>query len=671
MKGQGQGFAVTARPILMLCACAIIVAGLYEPSLALVSLGAAVVALVLWRGSDAKCEPAWWRQRIATWAPGHVDRWTVVYGGAALGCGLVAVAFGTATSWRAALPALSWIAAGGFLVAFGLRLDRLGVADLRAGVRPIFLLRHRSEAYTVLAITAVALVLRTWNLDGLPAFVHGDEGELGKIALAILNGDPVPFFLSAPFWGPIYPFSYVQAFLLWAFGPSVASLRVASVLSGVLLVPVVYAIARIGWGPLAAALGAWLLAVSHLHIHYSRLAQIFMAATLLAALVMLLLATLASRAERRADAIRAGTATRSSRLGVGAWSLVVGAGTIAGLAQHIYHSSRVVPIVAGALLLYLFARGWIGRWHIVAFAFAFIVMYAPLAAFYIESPGDFTVRLAEVSAFQDSYVKQVVGPEASLPRSLPRLLAEQLRRTATMLMRGGDLSGFYSGNVPMFDALTAVLIWLGLGAALARVTRYHEAALLVWFALGLFFGSVATLGAQNAHRVVIMLPVVYLLGGVALARFWELLHGTRLGRAEWLAVPAGTTLALWALAANVVIYFFEYAPRAESASSTYMAREMRERRDRYRYYFLTAPHFDPNHGSVRYVAYGIPADLLKTADDFTQPPDDGRGILIFALDNRIQDLKAIEGRLPGGEERQVTAPNGRVLYVAYDVPPKP
>ena len=35
----------------------------------------------------------------------------------------------------------------------------------------------------------------------------------------------------------------------------------------------------------------------------------------------------------------------------------------------------------------------------------------------------------------------------------------------------------------------------------------------------------------------------------------------------------------------------------------------------------------------------------------------------------MNQLKAIEARLPGGEERPVTAPNGRVLYFEYEVPP--
>ena len=44
-------------------------------------------------------------------------------------------------------------------------------------------------------------------------------------------------------------------------------------------------------------------------------------------------------------------------------------------------------------------------------------------------------------------------------------------------------------------------------------------------------------------------------------------------------------------------------------------------------------------------------------------------MLILALPNHRDDLRAIEPQMPGGEERDVLAPNGRLLYHAYEVPP--
>lgn len=137
-------------------------------------------------------------------------------------------------------------------------------------------------------------------------------------------------------------------------------------------------------------------------------------------------------------------------------------------------------------------------------------------------------------------------------------------------------------------------------------------------------------------------------------------------------MPVGTTLALWLLAANVASYFYDYAGRAESGESAAMAREMLVEPDRYRVYFLTSPRYDPNHGSVLYIAYGVTATNLREPNlaDFKPPPDDGKGTLILALDHRQADLRTLQGRLPGGSEQRVNAPNGRLMYISYRVPPR-
>ena len=67
-----------------------------------------------------------------------------------------------------------------------------------------------------------------------------------------------------------------------------------------------YGIGRIGWGPVAGAVAAWLLTVSHLSIHYSRLAQVFMIATMATAAAMLVLALAAQQAQRRALSLERG-----------------------------------------------------------------------------------------------------------------------------------------------------------------------------------------------------------------------------------------------------------------------------------------------------------------------------------------------------------------------------
>jgi hypothetical protein len=394
-----------------------------------------------------------------------------------------------------------------------------------------------------------------------------------------------------------------------------------------------------------------------------------MLASLLTALTVLLL-VLAGRQARPQPASDDSEPERSgAQPGTGLWTLLLIAGAVAGIAQHVHNPSRLVVVIAALLLLYMVRTGWVGRWHVVAFAFGFVLMFAPLATYYLEAPADFIGHLREVSAFQSSYVRGIFGPDDTLSSIAPELLAVQVRRTLGLFVRGGDASGFYLDVLPAFDVITACLIWLGLGAALARFRRFPEAAVLTWLGVDLLFANVLTTGPDHAHRTLMVVPAVCVLGGIAVVRAWDVLRVSPLARVDWLLAPAGTMLALWVMAANVGTYVYDYLPRAESAEATMMAREMRREPRRYHVYFLTDPVFDSNAGAVKYIAYGIPAENVKRVADFQRPPPDGLGLLFFALEARLADLKAIEQRLPGGEERQVTAPNGRLLYTAYRLPP--
>ena len=588
-----------ARLICLVAGAAILALGICRASLALVVAGTALVAVALTRLGPAERAPLPSASRAGCPAPNDGGRETcsrdnvlpraLTMIAVALGLSAVTIALGSAETpvW---LAIVTWLLSICALVGLGLTLDRLSARAALGAARSLVAGEHRTEVGAVLVIAGVALALRFYDLEAIPASFHEDEGEMARIALNVVNGTRVPFFKTAAEWGPSYPFNYLQAFWIWLFGSTSASARTASALAGVLCVPVVYVIGRLGWGPIAGAMAAWLLAVSHLHIHYSRLAQGFMVATLLAALTMMLLALAADRAKRGAEHEADDRGVMPRRTGTGFWTFTILAGAVAGISQHVYHATRIVPMIVGVLLIVLLMKRRVGRWHLEALGFAFLVAYAPLGVTYLESPGDFFIGLREISALRSSYAQELLGPGASLPRDLPALMFEQLRRTLGLFIRQADLSGYYPSGPPAFDAVTAMLIWLGLGAVLGRFGRYHEVALLVWLGFGVVFGSAVTIGGQNGNRILIIVPAVCLLGGVALARVRALLSRMPLRGADRLVAPVATALALWLLAANVVIYFIEYAPRVERAESTSLAGELHARGDEHHFHFLTDPH---------------------------------------------------------------------------------
>ena len=81
----------------------------------------------------------------------------------------------------------------------------------------------------------------------------------------------------------------------------------------------------------------------------------------------------------------------------------------------------------------------------------------------------------------------MLGTGAVLPSALPSLLIEQFRRVLSLFVKFGDAGSFYYANVPGFDAITAALIWLGMGAALARPRRFYEMTALIVFGCGWVF----------------------------------------------------------------------------------------------------------------------------------------------------------------------------------------
>ena len=165
----------------------------------------------------------------------------------ALGLSAVTIALGSAETpvW---LSIVTWLLSLCALIGLGLTLDRLSVREAVKAVRSLLGGEHGTEVGSVLVIAGVALVLRFFDLEVVPAFFHEDEGEMAQIALNIVSGTRVPFFKTAAEWGPTYPFNYMEAFWIWLFGSTAASARTVSALAGVLCVPVVYVIGRLGLG---------------------------------------------------------------------------------------------------------------------------------------------------------------------------------------------------------------------------------------------------------------------------------------------------------------------------------------------------------------------------------------------------------------------------------------
>lgn len=524
-----------------------------------------------------------------------------------------------------------------------------------------------------LALFFVALALRLYRLgDTLPA-MHGDEGEMGMLALLALHGpasgvsaNPLPFFSTAFLDHPTL-FHYLQAGALWLFGENLSGLRTLSALFGALCAPWAYALGRLGWGRAAGLAAGWLITVSHLHIHYSRIALNNIETTWLA--MVMLLFFFCAWATTTQRTISGAEAAAEAGANAPLWPYT-GAGLVMGLSQYFYYGSRLLPFIAAPLLLYLWRGGRIRLKHFALFVVATMVALFPLALHYADNLPALINRTRGVNVFTPAGLAHVVGPDAVWPRDLPLLVWAQVKANLDFLAGEGDHSSFYLADLPAFDAITLLLFWLGLGLTVARVRRLHEFSLLVWFGSGMLLAGVVTVDPPYGPRLLVMIAAVFLIGGVFVQRAYDFViryFPQPYRRGAWIAAIA---LAAGTLYLNSRTYFVTYAGQMPNLGPITMAHEMAAAGATHRVYLMGAPRMYTSLGVLRFVARdAAPQDLFHV--DELAPPRQGNpgdlGLLVIAIPERAAELAVIEQRFPGGLRSERHDPLGRLLYVSYRV----
>ena len=123
-------------------------------------------------------------------------------------------------------------------------------------------------AANVAALLAAGCLARVWELDHLPG-INGDEAWYGVQAMKLLHGEP--FSWRTPTNNLLNGFFFLPLVALHAvWEPSAVLLRLPAVLSGLLALPVNYALCRKLYGQPTALVSTLLLAVLPVNIAYSR-----------------------------------------------------------------------------------------------------------------------------------------------------------------------------------------------------------------------------------------------------------------------------------------------------------------------------------------------------------------------------------------------------------------
>ena len=95
------------------------------------------------------------------------------------------------------------------------------------------------EVVAVAALTLVALLLRTWDLPGSPAGIHGDETEMAVEALRSIESGGLGIWTGVTLGQPA-GYAHWMSLIFRLGGADVTTMRLASAIPGIAMAPVGY-----------------------------------------------------------------------------------------------------------------------------------------------------------------------------------------------------------------------------------------------------------------------------------------------------------------------------------------------------------------------------------------------------------------------------------------------
>jgi 4-amino-4-deoxy-L-arabinose transferase-like glycosyltransferase len=568
-------------------------------------------------------------------------RWLLVLGAIAL-----AVAASVIFWHKGENSGVRWI----WLVSVGLLL----LSQLPESV-PRAKLAHGWRCWTdvlmVFSVVAAAFLLRFYRVESLPQDLHGDMASHGLEARSLLEGRPALLF-STRFY-QIPTMAFVPAALSMAvFGNNLFGLNMTSVIGGTLSVLGLYLLVRELMeglaGRRASLLAAALLAVSYVHIHFSRIAQ-YMDPWPFALFSLYLLVRGLRRGERLS---------------------YVGSGVLLAICFQMYYAGRILPLIIAAfvLLLALLRQGMLrgSAAGLALLVLAALVTTGPMIPFFIRHPYDFVARSQAVFLSNPEVITHLM--DKYRVSSVGGILLEQVKRSLLMFHQSIDSSTQFALARPMLDSYTSPLLVLGLGLTLRRLRHPLHLLAMAWLSLVLVIGSMLTNNAPFWPRLVGILPPAVLLVALALERMWALVERM------W----GETSSVLAALLLVVVLVFVGernwhlYVGAVENNAMP------RTRIGRYLYGLDAQVNAcmvsDPYQLSIRETAFlaypratiDLPSDASAAALDACAGP---RRVYILT-DNHLDVLPWLLERYPGGVTEEHRDPGGALVFVSYLVGPE-
>jgi len=508
------------------------------------------------------------------------------------------------------------------------------------------------------AVAVAALVVRLWDLSGLPHGLHGDEAATGLDARRILDGHRLFPYTPSALGQPAGPM-YWAAVWVKLLGSTIVAARLPMALLGVGTVVLGFYGFRMLFGRPTAWAGAVLLAFSSWLIFYNR-TGFTVSAMPFTEMASLLAVTIA---------LRKGT--------VG-W-FVVG-GVVVGLGVYGYFS---YPLFAFALALWMVVHAVIERpqpfWvHVRNGAVMALVVLLTIQPMWPYINGDNQGYSHDRQTFALSNTQEFRSKDTA---GRMRMYFDNARHVLNVLREGGHPDGSDgSGQVSALDPLLVVMSMAGAALCLALAVRRKRAAYL----LPLIVVPIVLIGpfwsAGGVHRRSLgILPFVVVSAAVLLGTAYEWL-AERNHRALAVAA-AGVPLLIYATM-NVDRYFrqtpdtpvmlFTYAPELTNAAMLIRDQPADV------HVYVVSERWSANYETVQYlvpdrhIGDGLFEDRSKQFGKVTgyDDIDRTRPSLIVLLNNYVNDADTVAAKYPEATKLVGEPVNKNPSFIAFLIPPR-
>jgi 4-amino-4-deoxy-L-arabinose transferase-like glycosyltransferase/SAM-dependent methyltransferase len=513
--------------------------------------------------------------------------------------------------------------------------------------------RPRWEAFAVLLIFLVSLALRLGNLTSHPYILSGSEASIGLDAAAVAGGQLRDPFAAAWLSNPTMP-AFLMALPVKLIGQTILAVRILSPLIGSLTVVLTYLVGRMFWGPIAGIIAALLLAGSHIHIHYSRigLTNIWDPLILLLTMGLIYLAW-----------------TRKQRF---IWLL---AGLFVGFSAYFYTTSHLIPVILLGIVLYMFTRGdelRENRRHILAAAILALIVALPQLLYYQSNPDIYFERYRTLGILQGNWLIEEVALSGD---SAAGILTKQFAQGLLAYNFGDDLSNSYTPGVPLLSFFPSVLLLLGLGLALAKIKRLKNALLIVVFLSTVMVAGVLLIDPPSTHRLLIALPIIYLL--ITAALFWlaeKFIDITNVST-KYIA-PTLIGIVLLISITDVAFYFGRYRADAKYGDrNTEIAHRISDYLNtldgQWDGYFFAPPSMYANFPTFAYLVEGWQSEIsLSDVAEEDGPPqtETGHNNVFLYLPERADEIEPMSQLYRNGRLLTFPGSNADPLFYAFEIP---